>query len=140
MNPGDALECHSMNSCQLARPWFQFFVLALVWTVSLPLQASDYAGDRNGWNYGGHIKYQYVNTLVPDYSVFRRLGEDLQDHNLEARLKLSARRDRWDFKTDIQLISVHSDTLAASRNLPIDFFQGAGLINDDRRPSSELPE
>jgi len=99
----------------------------------LPVQASDSFGGTNGWSYGGHIKYQFISTWIPDNSFFRRYGDVVTDNYLETRLTLSARRDRWDITTDIQLLAAHSDTLAASRNLPIDFFPGTGLINDDRR-------
>ena len=117
----------------MLKHWLQILVLALAWNLGLPVHAADYARDNNGWTHGGHIKYQFNNTWIPGYSVFRRYGDDLQDHNLETRLKLAARRDRWDFKTDIQVITVHSETLAASRNLPGGIFQGAVFINDDRR-------
>ena len=101
--------------------------------LSLSVQAADTSWNSDGWTYGGHIKYQFINTWIPDYSVFRRYGDVLQDNYLETRLKLTARRDRWDFRSDIQLITAHSDTLAASRNLPSGISPGAGLINDERR-------
>jgi hypothetical protein len=108
-------------------------LITIACALNLSAQAADSAGDSKGWTYGGHIKYQFINTWIPDYSFFRRYGDLLQDHYLESRLKLSARRNHWDFRSDIQLITAHSDRLAASRNLPSGFFSGAGLINDDRR-------
>ena len=116
------------------RTGFHILVYTFFCTLNLSVQAAGYAGDSNGWTYGGHIKYQYIHTRVPDDSEFQRVsGDSMQDNNLETRLKFSARRDRWDFRTDVQLITVHSDTLAGSRNLPPLLLPGTGFINDDRR-------
>lgn len=86
------------------------------------------------WTFGGHIKYQYIHTRIPADSVLQSIsGDSMQDHNLEVRLKLAARRERWGFDSHIQFITVHSDTLAGFRDLPQIVFPGAGIINDDRR-------
>jgi hypothetical protein len=86
------------------------------------------------WTFGGHGKYRYIYTGVPSDSIWQDLsGNSLQDHYLEARLKAKVRRGRWDFNTHVQLISVHADTLSASRDLPMALFPGAAIINDDRR-------
>ena len=123
-----------MHIQQLTGRWLHMLVCTLTCTLSSSVQATDYARDTNGWNYGGHIKYQYINTLIPEYSFLNRYADgSMQDQNLEVRLTLGARRDRWDFRSDIQFITVHSDRLLASRNLPPLLFPGAGVINDDRR-------
>lgn len=91
-------------------------------------------GASTDWSFGGHSKYQYIHTRVPDDSVFHGIdGDSLQDHNLEVRLKLSARRGRWDVSVHPQLIAVHSDTLPAYRELQLPVYPAAGVINDDRR-------
>jgi len=89
---------------------------------------------RTDWTFGGHTKYHYIHTRIPEDSVLYSInGDKLQDHTLEARLKTSARRDRWDFRIHAQVIGTHSDTLSGFRDLPGLFFPGSDVINDDRR-------
>ncbi len=109
-------------------------LLPAVAALMLPALAAAQAGNTTDWLFGGHGKYQYIHTRIPDDSVLQAIsGDNMQDHSLEIRLKVSARRDRLDFNTHIQLIAVHSDTLAGFRDLPQIIFPGAGIINDDRR-------
>jgi len=92
------------------------------------------ADSSTRWTFGGHTKYQYNHIRIPEDSVLQSInGVSLQDQNLEVRLKVSARRERWGFNTHIQFIAVHSDTLAGFRDFPQLVFPGAGIINDDRR-------
>ncbi len=112
-------------------------LLALVFSAGLtaPVKASGQDGKPTLWSFGGHSKYQYIHTRIPEDSVLQGIsGDSLEDHNLEVRLKIAARRDRWDFDTHVQFITVHSDTLSGFRDLPVPvFFSGANIINDDRR-------
>ncbi len=109
-------------------------LLALGWGAALFAQASDQTGDVTQWSFGGHTKYQYIHTWIPDDSVLQGIsGDSLQDHNLEVRLKVSARRERLDFNAHAQIIAVHSDSLPVFRELPGFFRPGADIINDDRR-------
>jgi len=86
------------------------------------------------WTFGGHTKLQYVDTTIPENSVLQDLsGDALRNGNLEIRLKLSARRGRWEFDTHGQVISVHSDALGGLSSLPGLFLPGADVINDKRR-------
>jgi hypothetical protein len=90
--------------------------------------------DSIEWTFGGHTKYQYIHTSIPDNSVLQDIsGNSLQDHNLEVRLKTSARRGAWKFNAHLQFIGVHSDTLNGFREQPQLINPYAGLINDDRR-------
>ena len=96
--------------------------------------ASDHNRAVTDWSFGGHTKYQYINTRIPDNSILQGVdGAGLQEHDLEARLKVAARRERLDFKMHAQIIAVHSDTLAIFRSLPGLVTPGADVINDDRR-------
>jgi len=91
-------------------------------------------GEETRWTFGGHTKYQYIHTRIPEDSVLQDVnGDRLQDHNLEVRLKAAARRGRWDVKTHFQFVSVYSDTLSGSRDLQLPVFPAAGVINDKRR-------
>ena len=86
------------------------------------------------WSYGGHIKYQYIPTLIPDNSVLYNIsGGSLQDHNFETRLKLSVRREKLSVELHTQLIAIHSDSLPVYRELPDLITPGADIINDDKR-------
>lgn len=99
-----------------------------------PVSGSEQGGAITDWSFGGHTKYQYVHTFIPGSSVLQSIsGDSLQDHNFEVRLKISARRDRFDFEAHAQLILVHSDSLAGFRALPGLITPGADVINDDRR-------
>jgi len=86
------------------------------------------------WTFGGHAKLQFDDTSIPGNSVLQDLsGDNLQNRNLEIRLKFSARRGHWVFDTHGQVISVHSDALAGLSSLPGLFLPGADVINDKRR-------
>lgn len=106
----------------------------LIPTTSLAQNGSSNSDSSSIWSFGGHSKYQYVYTSVPDDSVLQGIsGDSLQGHSLEVRLKISARRDRWDFETHAQFITVHSDMLNATAGLPGLILAGSGVINDKRR-------
>jgi len=111
------------------------FLCAQMMTGSLLAQSSaSSANNSTQWSFGGHTKYRYIHTRIPEDSVLQSIsGDSMQDHNLEVRLKVAARRERWDFDTHIQFITVHSDRLSGFRDLPQIIFPGAGIINDDRR-------
>ena len=114
-------------------------ILALFSTClfSANICAQDYRPEKaehTDWTFAGHSKYQYIHTRIPEDSVLYSInGGKLQDHNLEVRLKASARRDRWDTSVHVQLIGVHSDTLSGLRGLPGLIVPGSDIINDDRR-------
>jgi len=83
---------------------------------------------------GGHAKYRFIHQSFPDDSVYRDLiGSAAIDQYLETRLKLSARRDRWDFKADYQLVAIHADSLRLAEQLPGSALPVNAVINDDRR-------
>ena len=109
-------------------------LLAFNGGLSLAANASGQTGNVTDWTFGGHSKYQYIHTRIPENSVLQGIsGDSLQDHNLEVRLKVSARRERLDFNAHGQFITVHSDTLSGFRDLPGLIYPGADVINDDRR-------
>jgi len=107
------------------------FCLAICVTDSL---AQSRASDAVRWSFAGHTKYQYIHTRIPGDSVLQEInGDTLQDHNLEMRLKTSARRGHWDLDADLQFIGVYSDTLDGFRDLQRPAFPARVVINDDRR-------
>lgn len=109
-------------------------LLAGSFGVSVSAQGSDLSGNQNNWVFGGHSKYQYIYTAIPENSVLNELsGSKLQDHNLEFRLKISTRKGPWDFSAHAQLIAAHSDSLSVFRGLPGFIYPGTDVINDKRR-------
>ena len=97
-------------------------------------RGADQRGVVTDWSFSGHTKYQCIHTQVPDNSVLHSINNgNLQDHNFETRLKVSARREHLDFVAHTQLIVVHSDSLPVYRELPGFITPGADVINDDRR-------
>ncbi|MGA9575744.1 MAG: hypothetical protein WBS20_17520 [Lysobacterales bacterium] len=109
-------------------------VLVAACGLNQPGLASELNGTATDWTFGGHAKYQYINTTVPANSVLQEIsGDSLQDRNLEVRLKLSARHGRWDFNTHAQFINAHADTLLGLRVGPALSYRGQDVINDRRR-------
>lgn len=99
-----------------------------------PVWASGQGGDATDWSFGGHTKYQFNHSWLPYNSILQGIdGANLQDHNLEARLKLSARRERLDFEAHAQIIAVHSDSRPVVNALAGLIVPGPDIINDDRR-------
>ncbi len=117
---------------------FLRLLVALSIICGLPQLASandaDSASSATDWRFGGHLKYRFIYLDYPQNSIFREiLGDQAVDHNMEARLKLSATRNHWDFKADYQFIALYSDTLALARKLPFASFPVNRVINDNRR-------
>jgi len=103
-------------------------------TLVFPVTVFCQATAASQWTFGGHSKYQYIHTRIPENSVLQDIsGDSMQDHNIEVRFKISARRERWDLDSHLQFITVHSDSLDGLRDKPQILFPGAGIINDDRR-------
>ncbi len=112
--------------------WWVGLLGALIAFFPCPAAATD--DTETDWEFGGYGKFRYIHTRVPGDSIFHAgSGSSLEDYSFETRLKASARRGDWDFSTDAQVIGVHSETLLASRQLPLAIFPRAGIINDDRR-------
>lgn len=121
-----------MLNSRLIKPYL--LVLAFSCGPHQSAQATDPIDTATDWTFGGHTKYQYIRTWIPDDSVLRNLGgKRLQDHNLEVRLKISARREWLDFDAHAQIITVYSDSLPVFRDLPGLVRPGADITNDDRR-------
>jgi hypothetical protein len=71
------------------------------------------------FDFGGHVKYQFVATTYPENSVFRELiGDYSVDHNLDARFNFGFARGGWDVKADAQFIALYGDFVEFTRELP----------------------
>ena len=119
---------HNTVRCCLGR------IAIILMLLMLLLPTTGQSAEASIWSLAGHSKYQYIHTRIPENSVLQDInGDSLTDHNLEVRLKASARRNQWGFDTHLQFITVHSETLDGFREQPQIIFPGTGMINDDRR-------
>ena len=110
------------------------FVAFFVCCTTATVWGSDHNDSETDWTFSGHTKYQFIHTLVPDNSILQGVsGDQIQDHNFETRLRISARRERLEFQAHAQLIAVHSDSLSGFRDLPGLIYPAGDVINDDRR-------
>ncbi|MCW8924991.1 MAG: hypothetical protein OQJ84_01945 [Xanthomonadales bacterium] len=126
------MKCRTPELLNMCRAPVTLVALATLCVALVPAWAR--AGDDSLWSFGGHTKYQYLHTRIPGDSVLHGNGADrLQDHNLDLRLKVSARRGRWGLDTHLQFIAMHSDTLAGSGSALSPLFAAMGVINDERR-------
>jgi hypothetical protein len=78
------------------------------------------AGDSS-FKLSGRISPQLALTTYPDNSEYREIfGDHSVDSAFEARVVFGARRDRWSFEVDYQLIGFYGDSLEFTRDLPED--------------------
>jgi hypothetical protein len=97
-----------------------------------------YAAEPLNHEFGGHLKVRGSYQRYPsDSIIYDYTGANAEDLSTELRLKFSADRGRWDFKTDGQAIYLYGDTIEYTRELAaqspgFDALFG-GLPNDDRR-------
>jgi hypothetical protein len=116
----------------------RFYVLLSLCLLTLPCRAETAATGAAptgvDWFVGGHAKYRLVYQTWPGDSLFHEaLGSSSDSHFLEARLKLAADRDRWDFGADYQFIGAHADTLGLPGDLPGPFWPSGDIASDERR-------
>lgn len=84
---------------------------------------------------GGHVKGRYTYQSFPDDSIYNELvGSSGNDATGVLRLKLDARRSKFDLKADYQLFALYGDQVEVSREFPPPFgFAFDRLPNDRRR-------
>jgi len=77
--------------------------------ASLPVVA-------DGWETGGHLKYQYTLTDFRDSDIASVYGSNpANDHALDARLKADWRGRGWDLSIHYEILGVAGDSLATRR-------------------------
>jgi hypothetical protein len=92
------------------------------------------AAAETEWLFGGHIKAQSTYLNYPANSLFRdAFGSGSLDNGLETRLKVSAKRDNWDFDLAYQFIALYADTLVLAERFPDLALPVDKVISDDRR-------
>lgn len=92
------------------------------WTLLLLLASVIAFADDASYEFGGHTKLRVIGQSYPDDSLFRDLvGSSAADAAGELRLNFSAKKNRWSFHTDYQLLGLYSE------------FLPMGMPNDGRR-------
>lgn len=92
---------------------------------------ASFAGD---WQFGGDVKYQAAINLYDATSIFGSGGNVAAlDQNANLRLKAEKRDGSWDYKIHYEIGAIYSDSLEASRSLPILPFPLYALPNDNNR-------
>lgn len=92
------------------------------WTLLLLLSAVVAVADDASYEFDGHTKLRVVGQSYPNDSLFRDLvGSNSIDGAGELRLNLSAKKNRWSFHGDYQLLGLYSE------------FLPMGMPTDERR-------
>lgn len=89
-------------------------IAGAILAAGTPAEAGDLALDLTG-----RIRPQFILTAYPENSAFREVfGSYSEDANVDARVILGARKDRWSFDVDYQFIGVWGDQVEFTRELP----------------------
>ncbi len=71
--------------------------------------------------FGGHVKYDFLGTRLPEDSLLRSLTDSpTLDYSLESRLNLKLERGPWRLDLGYQLLGLAGDTIDFTRDLPAD--------------------
>lgn len=97
-----------------------------------------------GWETGGHLKYQYAHTDYRAADVAAVFGDDpAQDHGLEGRLKAEWRARGWDLAAHYEVLAVAGDSVATRRALAAAALLPRGTVSglpDDRHRLFDLTD
>jgi len=103
----------------------------------LLLAAIPAKSQADGWEYGGHLKYQYTFTDYPANAVAALLGDDpASDHSIDSRLKAEWRGRGFDFIAHYEVLALAGDSVETRRALNAAGLQKSGTVNglpDDRQ-------
>ena len=114
-----------------ARTLKKFSSCALALACSIFQVTTASAADSQSLFDGGHIKYAYENTQLPQDSLFRDYEDSpLQDHIGSVRLKFKKSIARVKLSADYQLLAAHGDRLSLIRGTE---GSQAGYIDDRYR-------
>lgn len=113
-------------------------MLAANLLLAAPLALSE------GWQHGGHLKYQYSFTDYRASDVAAVLGDDpAHDHALDARLKAEWRGRGFDFSVHYEVLALAGDGVATRRTLAGLGLAAGGTVNglpDDRHRLFDLTD
>jgi hypothetical protein len=98
----------------------------------------------DGWQFGGHAKYQYTYTAWRADDLGAVLGDDpANDQALDLRLKAENRAGAWDTAAHYELLAVGGDAPAARRRIAAAGWLASGTttaLPDDRRRLFDLTD
>ena len=87
-----------------------------------------------GWEFGGHLKYQFSSTDFQSGDVAALYGDDpARDHAFDGRIKAEWRKHGWDFAAHYEVLALSGDSLETRRALTT-----AGLLASGR--TTGLPD
>lgn len=97
-----------------------------------------------GWEFGGHIKYQYGYTDYRADDVAAVLGNDpASDQSLDTRLKAEWRERGWDFAAHYEALALAGDSVKTRRALAAAGLSAGGTVSglpDDRHRLFDLTD
>lgn len=95
---------------------------ASVLTIVLALMTS--GAKAEGWEFAGHLKYQFSSTNFASGDIASLYGDDpALDQSLDGRLKAEWRSRGWDFAAHYEVLMLSGDVIETRRNLA-----AAGLL------------
>jgi hypothetical protein len=125
----------AMQGKRTARQWYGRGLCLLAGLLSWIVSTQH--ADAEGWEYGGHLKYQYTFTDYPASAVAALLGDDpASDHSLDGRLKAEWRGAGFDFIAHYEVLALAGDSVATRQALNAAGLQRSGTVNglpDDRQ-------
>lgn len=112
-------------------------ILLLLIANASPLRAE-------GWELGGHLKYQYTFTDFQNDDIAAVLGQDsATDHTFDGRLKADWRGNGFDIAAHYEMLVLDGDSLKTRRALATAGFPVSGTVSglpDDRRRLFDLTD
>jgi hypothetical protein len=97
-----------------------------------------------GWEHGGHLKYQYTHTDYRHTDVAAVFGDDpASDHSLDGRFKAEWRGRGFDFSVHYEVLALAGDSVATSRALAAAGLLTIGTVSglpDDRHRLFDLTD
>jgi hypothetical protein len=119
------------------RPAARLALIAALAMLSPPALAE-------GWEYGGHLKYQYTATNYRSTDVAAVLGNDpAHDHSVDARLKAEWRARGFDFAAHYEVLALAGDSVKTRRALAAAGLPASGTVSglpDDRHRLFDLTD
>ncbi|HJW81466.1 MAG TPA: hypothetical protein VJ396_04405 [Acidiferrobacterales bacterium] len=111
---------------------------------TLLLAAVSAEGQSEGWEYGGHLKYQYTFTGYRNNDVAALFGEDpASDHSFDGRLKAEWRGRGLDFAAHYEVLALTGDSVKTRRLLAAAGLLTGGTLSglpDDRHRLFDLTD
>ena len=97
-----------------------------------------------GWEFGGHLKYQYSYTDFQSGDVAALFGDDpARDHAFDGRIKAEWRKHGWDFAAHYEVLALNGDSRETRRAMAIAGLLAPGSASglpDDRKRLFDLSD